>query len=139
MRATKQALATAFREDPALAELVPPGSIHAVERASIPTLPAVEIIAVSSEATEYLVRHEIALEVTVSHATEDAADEALNAIVAALRGRLLRAQSSLDPIADDTGSALTVDLGGTRWSVSAKGSGGVLRGASVAVTVVSSE
>ena len=139
MRRTKQALAAALRGDPVLTELVPPGSIHAVERASIPTLPAVEIIAVSSEATEYLLRHELALEVTVSHTTEDAADEALNAIVAALRGRLLAAQSSLDPIADDTGSTVTVDLGGTRWSVSAKGSGGVLRGASVAVTVVSSE
>ena len=139
MRRTKQSLAAALRDDHVLTELVSPSSIHAVERASIPTLPAVEIIAVSSEAADYLVRHELALEVTVSHATEDKADEALNAIVAAIRGRLLRAQSSLDPIADDTGSTVTVELGGTRWSVSAKGSGGVIRGASVAVTVVSSE
>ena len=130
MRASKQALAAALRDDPDLTELVPPGSIHAVERATIPTLPSIEIIGVQSAAADYLVRHEMAIEVTVSHATEDAADAALDAIVAALRTRLLRAQSTDQPIA-----GLSVELGGVSWPVSAKGTSGTVRGAAVALTV----
>ena len=134
MRASKQALAAALRDDLDLTELVPPGSIHAVERATIPTLPSIEIIGVQSAAADYLVRHEMAIEVTVSHATEDAADAALDAIVAALRTRLLRAQSTDQPIA-----GLSVELGGTRWSVSANGQRGVIRGASVECSILVSE
>ena len=66
MRASKQALAAALRDDPDLTELVPPGSIHAVERATIPTLPRIEIIGVQSAAADYLVRHEMAIEVGLS-------------------------------------------------------------------------
>ena len=139
MRATKQALAAALRDDPALVELVPPGAIYAVERATIPTLPSIEIIGVQSAAADYLVRHEMAIEVTVSHATEDAADAALDAIVQALRGRLIQAQAHADPIANAAGETLAVELGGTRWSVSANGQRGVIRGASVECSILVSE
>ena len=139
MRATKQALAAALRADPDLAELVTPEAIHAVERATLPTTPAVEIIGVRSEATEYLAKHELAVEITVSHATEDGADAQLDAIVAALRRRLLTAQSSVAPIERTDGSLLNVELGGTRWSVSGTGKGGVVRGASVTLTITGSE
>ena len=46
MRAVKQALAADLRADPELAELVPATSVYAVERATLPTLPAVEIIGI---------------------------------------------------------------------------------------------
>ena len=130
MRATKQALAADLRADPALAELVPSSSIYAVERITLPALPAIEIIGIRSAPADYLIRHEISIETTVSNATEDAADAQLDAIVSALRTRLLRAQSTDQPIA-----GLSVELGGVSWSVSAKGTSGTVRGAAVALTV----
>ena len=73
MRATKTAIAEALRTDAAVSELVPATSVYATERATLPTLPAIEVIAVSTERVEDgpMVRHELSIEVTVSHATED--------------------------------------------------------------------
>ena len=90
MRAAKRALAAALASDPAVAELVPATSVYAVERSTLPTLPAVEVIALSSDRVGDgpLVRHSMSIEVTVSHTSEDSADELLDAIVTAVRQRL---------------------------------------------------
>ena len=100
IRAVKQAIAAALREDAEVAALVPDAQIFAVERATVPALPAVEVIALSSERVDTgpLVKHELAVEVTVLHTTEDGADEALDGIVAAIRARLARAEDGIDPI-----------------------------------------
>ena len=89
MRATKTAIAEALRTDAAVSELVPPAQIYAVERATLPTLPAVEVIALSSERVDTgpMVRHAMNVEVTVSHQAEDGADELLDAVVRAVRAR----------------------------------------------------
>ena len=99
MRSTKLAIADALRTDPAVAELVPDAQVFAVERATIPTLPSVEVIGISSERVGDgpMVRHELAVEVTVSHATEDGADAALDSIVRAVRARLSGAEYSTRP------------------------------------------
>ena len=99
MRSTKLAIADALRTDPAVAELVPDAQVFAVERATIPTLPSVEVIGISSERVGDgpMVRHELAVEVTVSHATEDGADAALDSIVRAVRARLSGAESQHAP------------------------------------------
>ena len=68
-RASKQAIAAALREDAEVAALVPDEQIYAVERAVLPTLPAIEIVGLSSEVDTWpMVRHELSIEVTVSHA-----------------------------------------------------------------------
>ena len=136
MRATKVAIAEALRTDAAVSELVPAAQVFAVERATIPALPSIEVIAVSSERVDDgpLVRHELSVEVTVSHATEDGADELLDAVVRAVRQRLDAAERQLPEIALASGEGCLCVLGGTRWSVSAAHTSGIVRGASVAVT-----
>ena len=49
MRATKEAIAEALADDAAVLSLVPPSQVFAVERATLPTLPAIEVIGVCSE------------------------------------------------------------------------------------------
>ena len=133
MRAIRLAIAQALREARHVTELVAATSIHAVERAVVPVLPAVEVIAVSSETVDQLQRHELAIEVTVSNVSEDAADAELDAIVEAVRLRLLDSYVE-QPISTLAGSTVLADLGAVRWSVSAQGQRGVIRGASVSVT-----
>ena len=141
MRATKTAIAEALRTDAAVSELVPATSVYATERATLPTLPAIEVIAVSTERVEDgpMVRHELSIEVTVSHATEDGADEALDDVVRAVRQRLDAAERQFPEIALASGEGCLVVLAGTRWSVSASAASGIVRGASVAVTAMSDE
>ena len=137
MRASKQAIAAALREDAEVAALVPDEQIYAVERAVLPTLPAIEIVGLSSEVDTWpMVRHELSIEVTVSHAVEDGADAVLDGVVAAVRARLFDAERGERPIDLPTGAGLTVELRATRWSVSASGASGVIRGASVAASVL---
>ena len=83
VRATKQAIAEALRIDPAVSELVPAAQVFAVERATLPTLPSIELVGVSSERVDTgpLVKHELSVQCTVSHPTEDGADELLDSIV----------------------------------------------------------
>ena len=141
MRAVKQALADALRADPAVAALVPATSVYATERAVIPSLPAVELIGLTSERidTGPMVRHELAIECTVSHATADGADSLLDAIVAVVRGRLAASEDSTRPIPLASGEAALCVLGGTRWSISAADKATVIRGASIAVSCKVSE
>ena len=100
MRATKTAIAEALRSDDAVLALVPREQIYAVERATIPVLPSVEIIAISSERVGGgpMERHELSVECTVSHPTEDGADAALDGIVRAVRQRLGASENSERPI-----------------------------------------
>ena len=136
MRATKQAIAEALRTDAAVAELVPAGQVFAVERAVIPALPSVEVIGISSERVDTgpMVRHELSCEITVSHTSEDGADALLDAIVRAVRQRLADAEHSIRPIPPSRpGGNVLVELGSTRWSVSASDASSVIRGASVSV------
>ena len=135
VRAVKLALAQAFRDDAVVAALVPGAQIFAVERATLPALPAVEVIGISSERVGNgpMIRHELSIEATVTHPTEDGSDEQLDAIVRAVRRRLGDAATSERPIALESREGVLVALGGTRWSVSASGSTGVIRGASVAL------
>ena len=114
---------------------------YAVERATVPTLPAVEVIAVSSERVDTgpMVQHELSVEVTVSHTTEDGADELLDALVRAVRQRIDASERENAPIALATGEGALCVLGATRWSVSASGTSSVIRGASVALSVVVGE
>ena len=101
MRPSKIAIANALAYDTAVSNLVPPAQIHSVERSTVPALPAIEIIAVSSERVDTgpMVRHELSIEVTVGSPTEDGADELLDAIVRAVRQRLGAAEDSTRPIA----------------------------------------
>ena len=101
MRATKVAIAKALRTDAEVSELVPVTSVYAVERATLPTLPAVEVIGLSSERVGDgpMVQHELSVEVTVSHQSEDGADELLDAVVRAVRQRIGAAERQLRPIA----------------------------------------
>ena len=137
MRAAKVAIAAALRTDPTVAVLVPESQVFSVERVTVPTLPAVEVIGVTSERQESgpLVRHELSCEITVSHATEDGADELLDSIVRAVRERLCDAEISRNPITLPDGSVAVVELAGTRWSVSAGGPSSVIRGAAVGLSV----
>ena len=122
MRPVKVAIAEALRTDAAVSELVPRTSVYATERATIPQLPSVEVVGVSSERVDTgpLIRHELSIEVTVSHPTEDAADELLDAVVMAVRQRLDAAERQLPPIALESGEGCLCVLAGTRWSVSAR-------------------
>ena len=136
VRAVKLALAAALRADTAVAALVPGAQIFAVERATLPTLPSIELIGVSSARVGNgpMIRHELAVEATVSHRSEDGADELLDGIVAAARRRLCDAETSERPIALESREGVLVTLRGSRWSVSAAGSAGVIRGASIEVS-----
>ena len=137
MRSTKQAITAALRTDPAVSELVPVAHVYAVERATLPTLPAVEVVGVSSEpqASGPLVKHSMSVEVTVSHPTEDGADERLDSIVAAIRVRLQAAEVGSVPVVFPGGAVAVCELGATRWSVSAGGPSSVIRGAAIALAV----
>ena len=90
MRSTKLAIAAALQADKAVARLVPPTQIYAVERSTIPVLPAVEIIGVTSEkiGDGPLVGHRLSIEITVTHANETGADVLLDGAVRAVRRRL---------------------------------------------------
>ena len=136
MRAVKVAIAEALRSDNNVTKLVPDAQIYATERSTVPTLPALEVIGVTSERVGNgpMIRHALSVEVTVSHATEDGADGLLDAIVRATRARLGASEDSTRPIALASGKGALVVLGGTRWSVSAANASGVIRGASVSVT-----
>ena len=141
MRATKLAIAAALAADAAVSNLIPAAQVFAVERAVIPALPSIEIIGISSEriGDGPLVKHELSIECTVSHPTEDAADLALDAIVAAVRVRLSAAAYGGRPISLADGGNVLVELEATRWSVSAADKSSVVRGASVGVTAQVSE
>ena len=69
MRPTKLAIADALGTDPAVAELVPDAQVFAVERATVPALPSIEVIGITSERVGDgpMVKHELSIEVTVSH------------------------------------------------------------------------
>ena len=86
-----------------------------------------------------MVRHSLSIECTVSNPTEDDADALLDAIVQAVRLRLADAENSERPISLADGGNVLVELGGTRWSVSTAAASGVIRGASVALSVEASE
>ena len=141
MRRVKVALAEALRTDAAVSELVPDAQIFATERAVLPVLPSVEVIGLSSERAGDgpMVRHELSIEVTVSHASEDGADELLDAAVRAVRQRLDAAEHQLPLIALATREVCLVVLAGTRWSVSASAASGVVRGAAISLSVEVSE
>ena len=142
MRVTKTAIAAALAADDAVSALVPVTSIYAVERATLPTLPAVEVIGLSSERVDAgpLVRHALSVEITASHQTEDGCDELLDAIVRAVRQRLDAAERQLPPIAlAESGEGCLCVLAATRWSISAGNASSVIRGAAIAVSVAVSE
>ena len=130
----KVAVRDALRADGAVTDLIPPGQIFAVERATLPSLPAIELIAVNSERTDRpLIRHELSVEITVSDTVEDSADELLDRVVTAVRGRLSAAESGESPVILPDGSTALVELLGVRWSVSAGGPSSVIRGAAIAL------
>ena len=137
MRAAKAAIAKALRDDPAVLALVPAAQVFATERAVLPVLPAIEVLAVTSERTDPpLIRHEMSVEVTVGHPAEDEADELLDRIVQAIRGRLSDAESESAPIILEDGSTALVELQGIRWSTtSADNKAGIIRGAAIALAV----
>ena len=137
MRAAKIALSRALRNTAAVTALVKAEHIFATERAVLPTLPAIEIIGVSSERVDGgpLVRHELSIEVTVRHPAEDGADELLDDVVRAVRQRLGVAEQNEAPIALASGERALFELHGTRWSVSAADASSVIRGAAVALSV----
>ena len=139
MRDAKIAIIKALAADPAVNALAP--ACYTVERAAVPQLPSIEAIAVSSERVGNgpMVRHLMDLECTVSHATEDGADELLDAVVRAVRQRLGAAEHETAPIALASGENTLVELRGTRWSVSASDASSVIRGAAIALAVQVSE
>ena len=141
MRPVKVAIRSALASDTAVSKLVPDAQIYAVERATLPTLPAVEVIGLSSERVGDgpMVQHELSVEVTVSHTTEDGADEALNAVVRAVRQRIGAAEHDTRPIALASGEGALCVLAGTRWSISASGASSVIRGAAISLRVQVSE
>ena len=60
MRPTKLAIADgATGRRCAVAALVPDGQVFSVERSTIPALPSIEVIGVKSEASDYLIKHEL--------------------------------------------------------------------------------
>ena len=141
MRSVKTAIAHALAEDAAIAALIPSEQIHAVERATLPLLPSVEIAGVTSEPQETgaLVRHSLSIECTVASADEDAADEALDRIVGAIRTRLADATQQTRPIVREDGEVVPVGLLATRWSVSASGAAGTIRAAAIGCEVGSDD
>ena len=141
MRATKTAIAEALRTDAAVSELVPRAQIFAVERATVPTLPSIELIGVTSERVGDgpMVRHELSCEITAAHSTEDGCDVLLDAIVRAVRQRLDAAERRVPQIALAGGEGCLCVLAGTRWSISASAASGVVRGAAISLSVEVSE
>ena len=141
MRATKLAIAAALAADAAVSNLIPAAQVFPVERATIPALPSIEIIGISSEriGDGPMVHHSMSVEITVSAITEDAADALLDSIVTATRARLLAAEYSTVPISLADGGNVLVELEATRWSISAADASSVVRGASVGVTAQVSE
>ena len=141
MRPTKVAIAAALASDPAVAALVPPAQIYATERATVPTLPSIEVIGLSSERVDTgpMIVHALSVECTVSHATEDGADELLDGIVLAVRQRIGAAEHDTRPIALASGEGALCVLAGTRWSISASAASGIVRGAAIALSVQVSE
>ena len=137
VRPVKVAIAEALRADPALSNLVPATQIFSVERATLPQLPAVEVIGISSERVDTgpLVRHELSVECTASHSTEDGADTLLDGIVRAVRRRLGAAERSEAPIALTGGEGARLVLGATRWSQSAAATSSIVRGAAISLSV----
>ena len=136
MRASKVAIRDALASDDAVSELVPSAQIHATERAVLPVLPAIELVAIDSERTDRpMIRHRLTCECTVSHPTEDGADEALDAIVQAIRARLNAAETESSPIVQPDGSLVLVELGDVRWSVSAGDTASVIRGSAIGLSV----
>ena len=137
MRAAKLAIARSLADDPAVALLVPEAQVFAVERATLPVLPSIEIVAVTSARTDRpLIRHEMSVEVTAAHPAEDEADELLDRIVTAVRQRLSDAESESAPIILEDGSVALVELQGVRWSTTATdGKAGIVRAAAIAVGV----
>ena len=135
MIASKRAIALALAE--AVKDLMPAGQVFSVELATLPVLPAVEVVAVTSERQETgpLLRHQLSVEITVSDPAESGADTKLDAIVAAVRRRLLDAEIGTDPIVLEDGAVAVCELLGTRWSVSAGDAASVVRGAAVAVAI----
>ena len=118
--------------------LVPPAQIlRNVERATVPQLPSIEVIGLSSERVDTgpMVVHALSVECTVSHATEDGADELLDGVVLAVRQRIGAAEHDTRPIALASGEGALCVLAGTRWSISAANTSGVIRGASVSLSV----
>ena len=99
------------------------------------------MIGVTSERQETgpLLRHQLSIEVTVTHASESGADTILDRIVGAIRRRLIDAETSERPIPLEDHTVALVELGGTRWSVSAGGPSSVIRGAAIALAVGSDE
>ena len=81
-----------------------------------------------------MVRHLMDLECTVSHATEDGADELLDGLIQAVRRRVSDAESATRPIALADGQTAVCELLATRWSISASGGTGVVRGARVSLS-----
>ena len=141
MRATKVAISEALRSDNNVTKLVPPAQIYGVELATLPTLPAIEVIGLSSERVGDgpMVQHELSVECTVSHPSEDGCDELLDAIVRAVRQRIDAAERQVPPIALASGEGALCVLAGTRWSISAANASSVIRGAAIAVSVEVSE
>ena len=139
MRASKVAVATALVE--VVSDLVPASQVYSVERATLPTLPAIEVIGVTSERQESgpLLRHEMSIEVTVSHVSEDGADELLDSIVRIIRTRLCAAETGVEPIVMRDGAVATCEMGTTRWSVSAGGPSSVIRGSAISLAVAADE
>ena len=135
MRKVKIVVQKALQADDSIT--VPDAQIFAVERAVLPSLPSIEVIGVSSERVDTgpLVRHELSCEITVSHVSEDGADEQLDGIVTVVRERLAGAAYGSNPIVLADGSVGVVELQGTRWSMSASGPSSVIRGAAVSVFV----
>ena len=141
VRSSKAAIAAAFADEFAITTLVPGTQIHAVEKATLPVLPSIELVGVTSERQESgpLLRHQLSIEVTVSHTSEDGADTLLDAIVGAVRRRLLDAETGGKPIVLPDGAVALVELQATRWSVSAGGPSSVIRGAAIGVAVGADE
>ena len=121
--------------------MVPAAQVFSVEKATIPNLPAIEVIAITSQRVDTgpMVKHELSIECTVSHSDETGADSALDAIVAAVRGRLLAAEHGERPVTLPSGANVLVSLESTRWSISASGATGVVRGASIGLSAEGSE
>ena len=134
MRASKVAIAAALRTDSNID--VFSTSIYAVERSVLPKLPSIEIIGVSSERVGNgpLARHTMRIEVTVGGQSEDDIDDRLDELVGAVRRRLDAAEQGIDPVVLADGQNAIIELGGSAWSVSAPGGGGVIRGASISLT-----
>ena len=141
MRAVKTAIAQALATDEDVSALVPAKQVFSTERATIPKLPSVEVVAIASspQDTGPLLRHALSIEITVTNPTEDGADAELDSLVRACRERLSDAAQLVRPITRPDGEAVPVTLLATRWSVSAADASSIVRGAAVSVEVGSDD